>query len=56
MWKAYGKFNLSAPSRNQSPQALRNYLVRIEQTACASALDCLVSYIEKEFKKKVLPS
>ena len=56
VWKAYGKFNLSAPSRNQSPQALRNYLVRIEQTACASALDCLVSYIEKEFKKKVLPS
>ena len=57
VWKAYGKFNLSAPSRNQSPQALRNYLVRIEQTACASALDCLVAYIEKEFKKKVaLPS
>ena len=55
--QAYGKFNLSAPSRNQSPQALRNYLVRIEQTACASALDCLVAYIEKEFKKKVaLPS
>ncbi len=28
VWKAYGKFNLSAPSRNQSPVELRNYLAR----------------------------
>jgi len=28
--------------------------MRIEQTACASALDCLVGYIESHFKRKVL--
>ena len=27
--------------------------MRIEQTACASALECLVGYIESHFKKKV---
>jgi len=53
VWKAYGKFNLSAPSRNQSPQELRNYLLRIDQGDCAAALDCLVGYVERVYNKKV---
>jgi hypothetical protein len=53
VWKAYGKFNLSAPSRNQSPQELRNYLVRIDQHDCAAGLDCLVGYVERVYRKKV---
>jgi hypothetical protein len=36
VWKAYGKFNLSAPSRNQNIAELRNYFSRIG-AACFSA-------------------
>lgn len=53
VWKAYGKFNLSAPSRNQSPHELRNYLVRIDQHDCAAGLDCLVGHVERVYNKKV---
>jgi len=53
VWKAYGKFNLSAPSRNQSPVELRNFLERIEQHDCAVALDALQGYVERHYRKKV---
>ena len=47
VWKGYGKFNLSAPSRNQAPDELRRYLRRIGQVACSVALDALVAYVER---------
>merc|ERR1712087_175425 len=53
VWKAYGKFNLSALSRNQSPVELRNYLIRIEQHDCAAGLDALCGYVENKYSVKV---
>jgi hypothetical protein len=48
VWKAYGKFNLSAPSRNQNIAELRNYFSRIGaalQRNCACALRVLLSRV-----------
>ena len=53
VWKGYGKFNLSAPSRNQAPDELRRYLRRIGQVACCAALDALVLYVERRYGKRV---
>ena len=53
VWKAYGKFNLSAPSRNQNIAELRNYFSRIGCTDFAEAISRLVSYTEKRYTHKV---
>lgn len=53
VWRSGKHVILSHPSRNQSPVALHNYLVRLGMEACAVAFDALVRHAETKYDKSV---
>jgi hypothetical protein len=53
VWRTGKHVVFSNPNRNQSPLALRNYLVRLDLEPCAAAIDSLVAYTEKKYNKSV---
>ena len=53
VWRSGKHVIFSAPTRNQSPVAFRNYLARLEEHECAAAFDALVQFTELKYSKQV---
>ena len=53
VWRAGGKFILSAITRNQSPTALNRYLTSLGHRRCAEGIDALVKWTETQYNHHV---
>jgi len=53
VWRSGKHVIFSAPTRNQSPVAFRNYLARLGEHECAAAFDALVQFTELKYSKQV---